>query len=154
MQAVREWKSFSSSEGRFAIQFPKTPKETHSTNQTALGNSYEMHTFECDENIQDTCVVIYSDMPANVISRGADWIFDQSVSSLKNTGYTVDYRKDEKLDEIKGTEIQVEKGSYNIVDRMFLVGNRQYQLISSFPKGNPHPEDLTNFLNSFSLKAN
>ncbi len=134
-QTAKGWGEFSSKQGRFTIKFPISPNETISTNETKLVGRYVIHLFGC-ENIKGAYyALMYFDIPTNVISKGADLIFNQSISALQKNDYSIDYSKEIKQDDFNGIEISCEKRNIKVVDRLFIVGNRHFSNIFEFSKG-------------------
>jgi hypothetical protein len=151
------WTEFSSTDGAFSVLMPGTPTEQTQTQDTDWG-PIEVHMFTVEQG--DVAYLVgYNVFPAAVI---------QAVSPAQ----LLDSARDGQVETVKGTllseevitldanpgrdlEIQVEgeDGTSSLRSRLFLVGDRLYQLVVAGPKGQSTSSNTIKFLDSFELVA-
>ena len=149
------WTEFTSAEGAFSVLMPGTPAEQTQAQDTDLGPiDVHMYTFEGG----DVAYLIgYNVFPAAVIDASTpaailDGARDGQVETVKGTLVN---ESEITLGTYPGRdlEIQVEgsDGASSLRTRLFMVGDRLYQLVVAGPKGQSTSPDTIKFLDSFKL---
>jgi hypothetical protein len=149
------WSEFSSAEGAFSVLMPGTPTEQTQTQDTELG-TIDVHSFTFEQN-GVAYLVGYN-------------IFPAAVTEAATPDSMLDGARGGQVEAVKGTlmneeeitlgaylgrdlEIQIENsdGTSSLRSRIFLVGDRLYQVMVVGPKGQSTSPDTTKFLDSFKL---
>lgn len=155
--AVDEWQTFSSKEGNFTLLLPGQPKEQRQPVSTAGG---QVDAIMYITEVGSTAFGAgYSDFPGN--ARQAD---PQAVlkgardGAAKNVNGTVIEEKSIELAGYPGLEIAVEvpagvavPGGALYRARIYLIGNRLYQVIYVALKKDYHPDEYQKLFDSFQL---
>ncbi len=144
-----------SKEGKFSVTLPDKPAEKTNKVKTDVGE-LDLHSFLVDQNDR-AMVVMYSDYPAGSVgAANADKVLagciEGNVKSLKGK-----LASEEKITTGKakhvGREIRIEmpdkKGIYRA--RLFLVGDRLYQVVALGPDDFAKGKAVDAFLNSFAI---
>jgi hypothetical protein len=148
--------TYDSSSGRFTIDFPGKPKEQSQTVQTPTGN-VTAHIIMYESRIA-AYVVTYSDFPASQIkSSSADELLDGACQGVaSNIGGTITSQKSISIDNHPGQEVKVSASSrgkkVEVRNRIYLVGNRLYQVIVTAAPGDTEDATANKFVTSFKLK--
>ena len=149
------WTEFSSADGAFSVLMPGTPTEETQTEDTDLG-PIDVHLFTFEKG-EVAYLVGYNVFPAAVVEAATPAVL-------------LDSARDGQVETVKGTlvseteitlgtypgrdlEIQVEgsDGTSSLRSRLFMVGDRLYQLVVGGPKGQSTSADTIKFLDSFEL---
>lgn len=142
---------FVSEEGGFSVSMPGTPTEETNTSSSAAGD-IDMHMFSLRSG-GNAYLVGYSDYPPDLLEGIEpddllDFARDGAVS-----GGTLVSEAPITLNGHPGRDLTVETSEegMKIYIRMYLVGNRLYQVIVSTRDGDL-TEDMSDFLDSFKLR--
>jgi hypothetical protein len=151
----REFAEFTSKEGKFTVLFPGKPKETKRTLQSPFG-PVELNSFSVSPlQPVSTYVVIFSDYPANFEKKSdADFLDSSRDGSVKNSGGKLLSEKKLTLDKYPGRELLLEAPNQGGLfrQRIFIVGNRLYQLIVGGAEEVAKSKGADKFLDSFKLQ--
>jgi hypothetical protein len=146
---------FASKEGKFTVAMPEKPSEKTSKIPTDLGQ-LELHIFIVDQK-ERAYLVTYSDYPAGTVKDNADKILtgvvEGNAKSLKSK-----VASEEKITIGKkkhpGREIKIEmpdkKGLYRA--RIYLVGDRLYQVVALGPEEFAKGKEVDEYLKSFAVE--
>lgn len=145
---------FASKEGKFTVAMPAKPSEKTSKIPTDAGQ-LELHIFVLDQKDR-AYLVTYSDYPAGTVAGNADKILagviEGNAKSLKSK-----VASEEKITLGKkkhpGREIKIEmpdkKGLYRA--RIYLVGDRLYQVVALGPDEFAKGKAVDDYLKSFTV---
>lgn len=135
---------------------PYTLKETTQTLNTQAGK-IDIHIFASEQGGQ-SLMVLYSDYPANLVKASDpekiyDGGRDGAVANVK--GQLVSESRI-WLYGSPGREILIKTKASNgqdatVRDRIYLVGNRLYQVMAVVPSEKENSSEITSFLDSFKL---
>lgn len=148
-----EWIVVSPGDGASSISMPGTPSEETQSVQTPAGD-IDVHTFVFEQK-EVAYSIIYSDFPDALIAardteKMLDGARDGAISSVKGT-----LKAETKitLEEFPGREVKIEApdGKHTVISRVYLVGNRLYQVAVAMPKEDPSSDDVAKFFSSFKL---
>lgn len=146
---------FSDQNGKFSVMTPVSLKETVQAVDTAVG-SVDIHLF-IGEKGNSAYMVGYSDYPAEIIEQSdpaamLDGARDGAVSNISGTLIS---ETAITLDGNPGRELvitaKVDDSDADVKARIYMVGNRLYQVLVIGVKGEVTPEDADAFLQSFKL---
>lgn len=142
--------------GKFSVESPVFLKQTTQVQPTAVGN-IDIHIFTGEKADGTAYMVMYNDYPAEMIS-GMDpkeTLNGARDGALGRTKGQLVNEKDLTLDGYPGKDllVKVTKGSAEglLKQRMFLVKNRLYQVMTVGPKQSFDTKEVDTFLNSFKL---
>jgi flagellar basal body-associated protein FliL len=151
------WKTFSSSAGKFSVDYPGTPKEVKQSQPTAVGK-IDIYFYQLEANNKAMLYQAgYNDYPADVVEGAdpADLLNGALQGGAGAVGGTVLSQKDITLNGFPGKEARISavsgalKGEFTI--RIYLVDNRLYQLMAGGSVGKIDEGGINRFLNSFKL---
>jgi len=144
--------SFTSSEGRFAVQFPDaTVKQSSQKVSLKGGGSTTLHQFWVEmANDNVSYMVMYNDYSSDYANADPQTVLDSTRDGAVN-GKTLLTDATINLNGVPGREFTAKDGSWNYTVRQYLDGNRLYQLIVV---SNPdHPATQTSdFFSSFKIQ--
>jgi hypothetical protein len=153
------WKEFKSSEGRFSIVLPGTPKKEVNTQDTKIGK-LTSHYFNLETDLGHY-LVTYVDMPEGPTTpadtkAALDSARDQALSS----GARLLLENDISVAGVVGRELLVEQNGLIVKARFFFVKARLYQILfvtrpnTVFNNGKPsaNTADYTDLFQSVSKK--
>ena len=150
-----EPQEFINQEGNFSIMSPLTLEESSQTVDTAAG-PIEIHFFMADDG-NSAYMVGYSDYPAEIVelSDPNEMLDGAAQGATANINGTLVSQNNISLDGHPGREL-VLTATLEDVDatakaRIYLVGNRLYQVLALGAEGDISPEDMDAFLQSFKL---
>ena len=115
-----------------------------------------MHMFLAEQG-QESWAVVYADYPEEVVQASdPDAMLDGAVAgAASNVGGEVVSKAEIALDGSPGRECTislVQNGQDMVLRaRIFLVGNRLYQIMVIVPKGEENSQEIDSFLQSFQL---
>ena len=148
-----EWLAFRAPEGGFAVEAPGVLEEQVATMGTMMGSiQFTAYVLEKDRTIY---MAGYSDWPDTIVEKKhadelLDFAIEGAITTLKgkvtrNTPIT--------LGKHKGRELVVDQVTMNQEHtiRIYLVGNRMYQLSVLIPKREEFNQKKDRFLDSFQL---
>ncbi len=148
-------KTFKSEEGRFSIDFPGEAKHEVQTAQTAVGNiNINLYLVEKDDSAY---ICGYNDYPEAVVknSNTNDILVNAANGAIQNINGKNEVIKDITLDKYPGKDIICEAEKEGITFKMhqkiYLVGNRLYQVNVSTNEEEKNKETINKFLDSFKL---
>ena len=147
---------FTSKEGKFSVAFPGKPKEATKDADSAAGKlSFTRFTYEDGDT---GLLVIYCDYPPKLRKeKGAEKILDDARDGCveKAKGKLTDEKKRTiGKDKEPGRELLIQlpdEGKPYFRSRMYLVGDRLYQVIVVGPEKYATGKDADAFLDSFKL---
>jgi hypothetical protein len=148
------WAEFRSKEGRFVCSMPGKPEYQKSTSPTKIG-PIDTHLFTA-QAANKAYVAGYSDFPAALISQSdpkklLDGGRDGAVARV---GGKLVGERQMKIGSYAGREIVVEAQRPRplvLKQRMYLVGNRLYQVVAVTPKEEARSADVDRFLDSLKV---
>lgn len=147
------WTDYVSREGGFTVRVPKPPSYQTSEASTAVG-SITVHTFVIEHG-QMVYAVMYNDIPGN-LPDVPEALADGRDGTLATAGEGAElvYEKDISIDGNPGLEFRINvpdpAGVYTA--RMYVVGDRLYQVLAMSPAGVNADEAVFKFLDSFELR--
>ncbi|OPY04503.1 MAG: hypothetical protein A4E67_02350 [Syntrophaceae bacterium PtaB.Bin038] len=152
------WKDFHSMEGGFSVSMPGTPVERRQAYQTQAG-PVEAHFFTVEADRGSLVyMVVYGDYPEALMATGdremlLDAARDGAVGNIQGTLLS---ERAVSIGGHPGRELQVlsSDGRLALKMRIYLVNNRQYQVVAVTPKETRSTADRDRFLDSFRLKGN
>lgn len=137
---------FTSREGGFSVLMPGTPMYKTRVLDTNVGQIIA-HYFML-ESQDGTYMVMYNDFPMQPSDSHA------MLSAVRNgnaQGGKLIAERDISVDGYPGKLVQVEKGEYTVINAIFLVDQRLYQVMFSRPKTEALPAEAAEFFRSFKL---
>jgi hypothetical protein len=148
-----DWLSFSTYEGGFTIEAPDVLEEQIAAMNTLMGSlQFNAYVVEKDMVVY---MVGYCDYPDTVIKAGSpdrllDFAIEGAISSLKGK---VIHKVPINLGEYYGRELVIDQVTTNQEHtiRIYLVGNRMYQLSVVIPKRDEYKQNRERFLGAFKL---
>jgi hypothetical protein len=155
--SVDEWQTFSSEEGGFTLLLPGKPKEQRQPGSTAAGS---MDAIMYITEVGGTAFGAgYSDFPGSAANADPQAVLEGARDgAAKNINGTVVAEKPIERAGHPGLEIAVEMpagaavpGGAMYRGRIFLVGNRLYQVIYVALKKDDHPDEYQKLFDSFQL---
>jgi hypothetical protein len=151
---IKNWKRFSSDEGKFSVLFPGTPEATNDLIKTSFGE-IRMQTFFVWSDIQTEYAVNYNDNPNIVEKLSPQQEFDSSQESVAEKFGEVINQRDFNFRDFPAREFDFVAGGkadFSGRVRLILVNQRLYQVIVIFLTKNPYLDDFKIFLDSFCIQ--
>lgn len=148
-QEAKPWAKFSSTEGRFSVLMPASPLREEQTKE-ARGAKVVMRFFTAGSE-QGVFIVAYADYKMGAVKQELDANRDSFLRGMKATLVS---ESDIKLQENPGREIIAERDRLSIRSRIYLVGNRYYQVVAITPATLPGNLEAHKFFASFELTRN
>lgn len=144
------WSEFRSDEGRFSVLMPQKPVSQKATTETPQGR-FEQHIFLAT-HMPFVCMVAYGDLPKTLLaSNNVDGLFDEIRDLfVKQVSGKLASQNSLSLDGHPGRDIKVHMLEGELRLRLFMVGDRLYQL-SIIMAGKSEEEALNKFFASFKL---
>ena len=133
------------------VSVPKTPEYSVKDVPSDAGN-LKMHQFMIDYG-EYAFLLTYTDYPATLTaSKSADNILEDVVKGSVGDGQLI-RKTDLTIDKFPGKEYIAKKTDFNLKGRVFLVGQRLYQILTVVPpnKADALSTDVEEFLRSFRL---
>ncbi len=150
-QKTADWRDFTSTEGKFSVRMPGEPKAENNTITTDSGEIV-IHLFGVPIGNTDY-IVAYSDYPAELVnSKGAAGILESARDgAINNTKGTLISDETIELNGFPGMMLVVGSPDGNGIAqaKIFLVGNRLYQVFVAAEKDTAFSEENLAFLDSF-----
>jgi hypothetical protein len=133
---------------------PGTP--VRQQDMTDSGLRYVLYTVE-DDPVRDY-IAGMQEIAAETIAKGAKSIYDSARDSLaRSTNGKTRAERAVQCDGVSGREIVIDAeddtGMNTLIDRVFLKGNRLYQLGAIVPRGTERDAVVTRFLDSAHITA-
>lgn len=152
------WKDVLSKEGGFSVSMPGTPAEKRQAFQTAAG-PVEAHFFTVEADGGGTVyMVVYGDYPeALTATSDREMLLDAARDgAVGNIRGTLLGERRISMGSHPGRELQVlsSDGRLALQMRIYIVNNRQYQVVAVTPKETRSTADRDRFLDSFRLTGN
>ena len=145
-------KEYISKEGGFKVLMPGTPKETKLDAESEFGKGVlHMNSVEAGMAMY---AANYCDFPAEIKKVALKQVYDSSRDgAVANLEGKLATEKDIKLGDYSGREIRIEvAGGIRLFRaRVFLVGQRLYQVVVFGTKESASSKDADKFLDSFRL---
>jgi hypothetical protein len=151
---------YASPEGGYRFRFPAKPKLAERTEKTPSG-PITTHAAACESPDGSTAyLVTYFDAPPkDVKATGPDEVLDKSVDGfVKSSGWKVSEKKAIKLGEYPGREVIGEVSAAGAPEvgygrsRLYLAGNRLYQVMVIGPKSKADPAEFAKILDTFEVQ--
>lgn len=142
------WERFSPPGGRFSVLMPGRPMTEEQSKETRVGKVV-MHFFTSGTE-KGIFIAAYADYQMGNVKQELDANRD---SFLKGMKATLVSESDIKLQENPGREIRAERERLSIKSRIYLVGNRYYQVVAITPSTLPGNLEADRFLTSFALET-
>ena len=148
----QQMQPYSSTEGRFSVQFPAGDIK-HDTEPVTLQGSdtltlYEFWVESADGNV--SYLVMYNDYPPAYANDGADTVLARTRDGAMK-GKTLLSDIAINLNGVPGREFTAKDDNWNYTVRQFLSGKRLYQLIIVSKPDHPATQ-ISDFLNSFKIQ--
>jgi hypothetical protein len=148
------WKEFTSQQGRFKALFPEQPtEETKNPPPGVVGNPiYKIYIFR--SNKKELFQVLYSDFSDDIVKKhGTEKLVDTLAKSVAaDAKGSIQEQHKTSLGNVRGAEVKVGVPNTGIITaRVFLSGNRGYQVVAAMPSEKATSEDVKRFLDSFQL---
>jgi ABC-type glycerol-3-phosphate transport system substrate-binding protein len=147
------WQDFTGPEGDFTVMLPGIPKDETQQVESDIGE-ITVNLFQLPFG-NFAYVVAYSDYPMDVVqSKGAQIILDGARDgAVTNTGGTLLEEQDIEIQGYPGRQLKVKSpdGEGIAQARMYLVGNRLYQIFVASPTADSGSPDIPKYLESFRL---
>ena len=153
-----QWKDFHSKEGGFSVSMPGTPVEKRQAYHTQAG-PVEAHFFTVEADRGSLVyMVVYGDYPeALMVADDGEMLLDAARDgAVGNIQGTLLGERSVSMGGHPGRELQVlsSDGRLALQMRIYLVKNRQYQVVAVMPKEARSTADRDRFLDSFRLTGN
>jgi hypothetical protein len=149
-----DWREFVGPDGDFSVQMPAAPQEQVDEYETDSGK-ITVHMNGASVGGMDY-IMAYSDYPAELVAaKGAAGILqDARDGAVTNTKGSLVTEQALDMNGNPGLFLQVGSpdGKGLAQAKLFLVGNRLFQIFVAGPKENAETEDVQFFLDSFMLK--
>lgn len=143
---AQPWTRFNSPEGRFSVLMPANPLREEQTKEVR-GDKVVMRFFTAGSE-QGVFIVAYADYKMGPAKQELDANRDSFLRGMKATLIS---ESDIKLQENPGREIRAERDRLSIRSRIYLIGNRYYQVVAITPATLPGNLQADRFLASFEL---
>lgn len=146
---------FKSEDGRFAVNFIDTPKHETQKFPSAVGE-IELHMYMVDKS-DIAYIVSYNDYPEAIVKNSTtnDLLVGACNGAIANTNGKNSVIEDITLGEHPGKYLKYdgEKDGeqYKTHQKIYLVGNRLYQVTVATHNEKEHMDDINKFVNSFKL---
>ena len=144
------WKRFSPPSGEFSVFLPRAPNERETSMESRYGK-VTFHLFIAEIKPLDAYGVGFSDLPTGMDLHNPEWLFDNTTKEFLKNGYKIDSQQERTFKGYSGMEFRLSKDDYKIIDDVFLVDHRLYQLISMIPQGSFDSNELQLFISSFAV---
>lgn len=144
---------FTSKDGKFKINFSGTPTQSSDIIPTEVGN-IEMTSFMYEKSATEAYMVAYNDYPSEMVKNSSvddllDGAKNGSSSSLGITKFDIDNKME--IEGNPGRHFKGTNGSYYAEYKLFLKGNRLYQIALIRDGSYATPERAEAFFGSFAL---
>ena len=152
--AEERWQALTIPATGFTVEMPGEP--TRQQDMTEGGLRYVLYTAE-DDPVRDYVAGV-QEIAADAVAKGAEQIYDRARDSLvRSTAGKVRAERKVKCDGVDGREIIIDAtddtGVNTLIDRIFLKGNRLYQLGAIVPRGTEHDAVVMRFLDSARIRG-
>jgi len=152
-ETVEESDLFSSEDGKFKINFLGEPTVTSDIIPTDVGD-IEMMSFMYEKSVTEAYMVAYSDYPTEMVEASStqDMLKGAKDGASGNLGITsFDLEENIELNGNEGMYFKGAAGSIFVEYKIFLVGNRLYQVAILRDGSYATEERSGEFFNSFEL---
>jgi hypothetical protein len=149
------WKEFSSTEGRFTVLLPGSAKEKSEESPYGQG-TLTIHSCKLFREKEDeTYRILYVDYPSSELERmGRNRVLDRAVQDVLSATLSEQLSKQEvSLNGVAGLEVKAKDatGKYLVFARVYLAGNRIYEVEVTCREKDLVSENVSKFLDSFQL---
>lgn len=143
---------FTSVDGKFKIAFPAEPDIKSDTVATDVG-IIEMISFTYEKSITEAYMIAYCDYPSEIVKKSDPDVLLQGAKEGALSSQKATMESDEKitLDGNPGYYFTAVKGDYYMCYKIFLKGNRLYQILMLRDGAYPSAEAVEEFMGSFEL---
>ncbi len=144
---------YHSEDGKFKIKFIGEPTESHESIPTEVGN-IEMTSYMYEQSVTEAYMVAYSDYPSELVEQSSveDILIGARDGSSGNLGITsFDVDEEIEIDGNPGLFFKGKAGSIHAAYKLYMVGNRLYQVAILRDGGYPKEDRSDEFFNSFQL---
>ena len=141
-----------SKDGNFKVNFTGEPKVSNEPIETEIGN-IEMYMFMYEKSATEIEMIAYSDYPSAMIeaSNPDDLLVGAKNGAINNLGAKITSEEKIDFDGNPGYIFNGDNGSYYLYYKIFLKGNRLYQIAIMRDGSTPTDEAIKNFVDSFEL---
>ena len=144
---------FESADGKFKINFNGEPTVSSDMVPTDVGN-IEMTSFLYEKSVTEAYMVAYNDYPSEMVEASSvadmlDGAKNGSASSMNITMF--DLEENIEVEGNPGRHFKGNNGSYYVEYKLFLKGNRLYQIAIIRDGSYATPERTKEFFGSFEL---
>ena len=141
---------YTSPDGSFKISFPGTPIDTSQNVQTDIG-MIEMESYTYEKSATEAYMVALSDYPSEIVAASSPDSLLQGAKdgALSSQGATLEFEEKVTLDGNPGYFFKAKKDSFYMCYKIFLKGNRLYQILMLRDGSYPSQEDINGFIGSF-----
>ena len=139
---------YSSAGGAFSISMPGIPKESVQNVDSAAG-PLELHQFLVEDG-NVAYIVMYNDYP-RVPDNQETFFNNVRDGGMKAVKGTLKKEKTISRQGYPGRAFDIETADTLLLQDVYLVGKRLYQVILGVPKADPMPPQATHFFGSFKL---
>ncbi|HXC06728.1 MAG TPA: hypothetical protein VNZ86_18350 [Bacteroidia bacterium] len=145
-------KKYTSKDGKFSVNFTAEPTVTDKTIQTAVGN-IELHMFMMEKSATEAYVVGYSDYPSDLMKdSNRDSVLNGAKNGVvTNVNASITEEKKIKIEGNDGLFFKANSPQYYLTYKLFVVGNRLYQIGIMRDGSNASEESIKNFFETFEL---
>ncbi|QZY55848.1 hypothetical protein [Crassaminicella profunda] len=157
VKAEETFVTFNCEDGGFSVDFPEEPKDEVQTLQTPLGN-IDLHMYIVEkEDIAYICM--YNDYPEELIkqAKADDLLVGACNGAVANVNGKNQKVTDVTLGEYPGKDLtyDLEKDGRSVKahQKIYLVGNRLYQMNIATDKEEENKESINKFFDSFKLNS-
>ena len=150
-----DWQTFEASDGGFVVSMPGKPVKNQESLATAVGPLESYSYIYAPSRGKTSFGVDYADYPREVVARNdPERVIDSARDALvtkvrgrllRQGGIAVDGNPGRELD------VALTDGQF-VRARIFLVGQRQFQVVAVTPDERTGAADATRFLDSFRLR--
>lgn len=148
LMGCAKWHDYTAPDGSFKCRLPGKVKEKSQSQATPAGN-ITIHTFLASTGSKEFGVA-YVEIPP-----GAPYSMDAGIAgSVRGVGGTLVSKKACMMEGVNGVEFEcnaTKPRTAQVVSRMFIVGNRAYQVMAIGPKFRAGDKEVQNFFDSFKL---
>jgi hypothetical protein len=151
---VKNWKTFSSAEGKYSVWFPGTPEVTNII-LTVSNIDFSQSCYFVWADMQTEYAVNCGDYPKNLEKLKPEQQFDICQSGVTGKIGKIVSQRDVKAGDYPSRDIEFiagGKANYSGRIRLILANKRLYQIMVIFLTVDPHPADRDIFFNSFRVQ--
>lgn len=156
-RAGEQWQKFAPRYGGFSVLMPGVPVYQQNVTNSVSGPVVH-HSFKVIRGkVPDGFTVTYHDLSVGVSPKRAEMVLDMVESGRTRTGGPRRQSKHIKLGRFPGREVTIMRSDISagvMKNRIYLVGNRVYQVMVVTTKKDAAAPKVAKFLDSFTLVRN